>query len=76
MAVAIDQQAEQQSLPAAAYSVKLEHVREIAFKKFDDIIFYKDSVITVYEVQETFPTLFFLQAITNSFQVRIDCVRN
>ena len=32
--------------------------------------------MTVYEVSETFPTIFFMQEITQIFEVRIDCVRS
>ena len=32
--------------------------------------------MTVYEVSETFPTVFFMQEITQIFEVRIDCVRS
>ena len=50
-------------------------MRQTSYDKFTSINNYRDTVMTVYEVPEAFPTIFFMQEITEVFEVRIDCVR-
>ena len=58
-------------------NVKVECVRELAHTLWDKIQDYKDSIITVYEVEETFPAIFFLQEIKqNVFDVKINCIQD
>ena len=40
--------------------IKVEHVKTLAKKYWDSLDFYKDTLLTIYEVHETFPTIFFL----------------
>lgn len=47
-----------------------------AFAFWDDLADYKGSSITVYEVKQTFPSIFFLQEIEDSVvTVTINCVQ-
>ena len=41
-------------------NVSLETVRQIAYRKWEAISYFKDSVLSVLEVPETFPTIFFM----------------
>ena len=43
-------------------------------KWWDEQVYFKDSLITVYEVRDTFPTIFFMQEIVEEFEVKINCV--
>ena len=49
-------------------------VLEIAKTKWEKIKWFKDRVMTVFEVKETFPTMFLMQEVTQVYEVRIDCV--
>ena len=44
-------------------------------KWWDEQVYFKDSLITVYEVRDTFPTIFFMQEIVEEFEVKINCVQ-
>ena len=51
-------------------------VKKAAHDHWDDLVDYKDSIITVYEVEETFPTIFFMQEIKDEvFDVKINCIQ-
>ena len=49
-------------------------VLQVAKSKWEKIDWYKDRLMTVFEVKETFPTMFFMQEVTQVYEVRIDCV--
>ena len=49
-------------------------VLKVAKEKWESIVWFKDKLMTVYEVKETFPTMFLMQEVTQVYQVSIDCV--
>ena len=55
--------------------ISVDTVKQIAFEKWESIIHFRDTVLAVYEVREDFPTIFFMQEITEIFEVSINCVR-
>ena len=56
--------------------VDIQFVRRAAQKHWDDLQDYKDAIITVYEVEDTFPAMFFLQEIQdNVIDVKINCIQ-
>ena len=49
-------------------------VLEAAIAKWKSIDLFKDIVMSVYEVKETFPTMFFVQEVVKVYKLRNDCV--
>ena len=53
----------------------IQFIRKAARSHWDDLQDYKDAIITVFEVEDTFPSLFFLQEIKNNvIDVKINCI--
>ena len=51
-------------------------MKRAAHDHWDELKNYEDSIITVYEVEETFPTIFFMQEIKDEvFDVKINCIQ-
>ena len=50
-------------------------VTEIAYQKMESIGHYRDSVYQIFEVAENFPTMHFMQQVTDIYEKRIGCVR-
>ena len=56
--------------------VDIKFVRMAAQAHWAELQDYKDAIITVYEVEDTFPAIFFLQEIkSNVIDVKINCIQ-
>ena len=55
-------------------SVKVKHVKTVAYQLWERLAHLKDSLLIVYEVDENFPTMFFLQEINERIDLKINCI--
>ena len=60
---------------ASVKTIKTESIAKTAKAHWDELLDYKDANITVFEVEDTFPAIFFLQEIKdNVIDVKINCI--
>ena len=57
-------------------TIKTESIAKTAKAHWDELLDYKDANITVFEVEDPFPAIFFLQEIKdNVIDVKINCIQ-